>query len=907
MKPVLKCRPGQMAALARKSAVRSIELQMKDRGCTVTDDSETGAVEIKDARGNICRITLDDHSRVATYSTPLARTTAFQYDDKNRLENVTCPNQTRIRFRYDEHGRLVGLSRGERHWVFESDVWDNPVRTIFPDGTFEQLEFSTRDELSCFTDRTGRMARFERDQAGRITEIVDGNGNRTNFDYGSWNRPSRIINPGGIVEDIARDAQGVLCSVSLDGKLWAETKLNASTQVEEIRYADGYFVRFRYDSAGAVIEAENPWARVKRQYDEQGRLNREDVNGQVVQYEYDQAGNLTRLTTPEKTTLEFGYDADGRLSSVRDWDGARQEFRYEDPDRAVERHLPTGIVERCEFTEISLPSTLQVSGLNNREVQRSLQFTYDSDDRLASLLDSQNGKTIYTYDAEGRILAQQECSTGEQELFEYDPAGNRVKVNGDDADFDAMNQMQCQGNRTMEYDARGNCIAISDHFGVTQFVYNAQNLLVAVDRPHAARIEYQYDAFARRIVKKVGQVITRYLWAGDQLLCEWTEGNPVSSRCDYLFVPGSFRPLAMRCNGETYYHHSDHLGTPRWVSDSTGRIVWSGRYAAFGESHSTGPIRQLLRFPGQYYDEETGLHYNRGRYYSPLLGRFLSRDPLGLTAGLNLYLYCENNPINLADPLGLWSGWRKLAVAVALVAVGVVAVVVAAPIVLGAVAGTAAVGAATLIGAAGAVVVGGGAIGAGVGLGLAPDGCIPCQTKAMVHGFLAGAGAALAVMSTAVAAIGAAGGGGMLALQGAGAVGGGTLTAGSAASLSGVAANTAVGASAVASGATVMMVGGAQGGGGAQGDDQQLPKKKMKAKDRRRMNRDQTMQQRGGEPKEGTPRSNQAQNQEFNDAARGLSRQERRRLHDEITKQNMSREEIIQRRNEMFPDKPYSK
>jgi len=110
-----------------------------------------------------------------------------------------------------------------------------------------------------------------------------------------------------------------------------------------------------------------------------------------------------------------------------------------------------------------------------------------------------------------------------------------------------------------------------------------------------------------------------------------------------------------------YYYHTDHLGTPRELTDSQGDIRWIATYKAWGNTlrvavaepdEKTGGLEQSIRFQGQYYDAETGLHYNRFRYYDPDVGRFLSQDPIGLTGGNNLYQFASN-PIMWIDALGL--------------------------------------------------------------------------------------------------------------------------------------------------------------------------------------------------------------------------------------------------------------
>jgi RHS repeat-associated protein len=223
----------------------------------------------------------------------------------------------------------------------------------------------------------------------------------------------------------------------------------------------------------------------------------------------------------------------------------------------------------------------------------------------------------------------------------------------------------------------------------------------------------------------------------------------------------------MRINGDKYQYHTDHQGTPRWVTNAQGSIVWSADYAAFGAAtENIRRIRQPIRFPGHYFDEETGLHYNRARYYAPSLGRYLSRDPLEFFDGINFYVYAGNDPINDCDPLGLLSFWKKVAVAAAVTA-GVALMVVAVPVVI---AGAAAVatGAAVAAGTAGMVgmFVGGAAL-VGTGVGLATTSEDQSAGNQALHvlkyglfGAAGGASAVLTVFGAAGMAGMAMGGGG---------------------------------------------------------------------------------------------------------------------------------------------------
>jgi len=107
---------------------------------------------------------------------------------------------------------------------------------------------------------------------------------------------------------------------------------------------------------------------------------------------------------------------------------------------------------------------------------------------------------------------------------------------------------------------------------------------------------------------------------------------------------------------ELYFVHNDHLGTPKVITDGNKRVVWKGHMTPFGEMKvEVEEVTNHRRFPGQWYDIESRLHYNYFRYYAPGLGRYIQSDPVGLAGGLNTYGYGSRNPLRYTDPFGLWS------------------------------------------------------------------------------------------------------------------------------------------------------------------------------------------------------------------------------------------------------------
>ncbi|MCO1619004.1 RHS repeat-associated core domain-containing protein, partial [Pseudomonas putida] len=171
--------------------------------------------------------------------------------------------------------------------------------------------------------------------------------------------------------------------------------------------------------------------------------------------------------------------------------------------------------------------------------------------------------------------------------------------------------------------------------------------------------EYRYDSLGRRVAKQAeikGEVEQkRFLWQGLRMLREETPEQSIL----YLYEPGSYAPLARvdQVEGEgqkVYYFHTDQIGTPLELTDSHGKIVWQVTYRSWGEVEnlSINEVIQNLRFQGQYFDGETGLHYNTFRYYDSGAARFVTQDPIGLLGGQNLYRYASNS-LGWIDPLGL--------------------------------------------------------------------------------------------------------------------------------------------------------------------------------------------------------------------------------------------------------------
>lgn len=195
-----------------------------------------------------------------------------------------------------------------------------------------------------------------------------------------------------------------------------------------------------------------------------------------------------------------------------------------------------------------------------------------------------------------------------------------------------------------------------------RYRWDARSQLTGLEKPDGERWEYKYDPFGRRISKRCvnrDKAGMDFHWNGDLMVGEVpvsADGTPQENKeVRWYYVPGSFTPLARYENGVLHYAVADTIGRVQELVKEDGEIVWRGEQQLWGRE--TGFQREgmpgcRLRFAGQYEDEESGLYYNRHRYYDCVTGQYLSADPVGLAGGLNLYSYVSN-PLRNIDPLGL--------------------------------------------------------------------------------------------------------------------------------------------------------------------------------------------------------------------------------------------------------------
>ncbi|MBF0526371.1 MAG: hypothetical protein HQK56_14905 [Deltaproteobacteria bacterium] len=267
--------------------------------------------------------------------------------------------------------------------------------------------------------------------------------------------------------------------------------------------------------------------------------------------------------------------------------------------------------------------------------------TFDQDGRVSGITFSGTGgnQTIsLTYDLAGRITGitdsngvRPSITTGTTS-YSISGAGNRLQSRTGPSPqtytYDAAGNLTADGTNTYTYDARGRLVQVITG-GVTT--------------------SYAINGLGQR-VQKSGTTTTIFVYGeSGQLFGEYDSAGSVIQETVWL---GNL-PVGVLKTGAVYYVNPDHLGSPKSIIDASGTTVWKWDKDPFGNGAPTGTLPYNLRFPGQYFDVETGLCYNMARDYNPGLGRYIQSDPIGLAGGINTYAYVGGNPINGTDPSGL--------------------------------------------------------------------------------------------------------------------------------------------------------------------------------------------------------------------------------------------------------------
>ncbi len=593
--------------------------------CGSTASASSTPTSINDPLSGVTLNTLDRLGRVKEVSDPLNNLTRLAYDKVGRIRTRTDAENNTTGYVYDKLGRIKQQQDAEGgSTIFTYDQWGN---------------------LLTLTDPENNTTTFEYDRAGRKTKETRPEGQQTTYAY----------YPSGLLKSVT-DAKGQTTGYTYD----------RANRLTETRFADNTRHTFGYDKNGNLTSYATPDVSATITYDAANRKTSETVTiGSVTKsytYSYDARGNKQSFTTPEGVTYGYGYNRNEQPTSIATPPGTiALDYNW---IRNTKVTLPSGVV-----TDYAYNANHWLTGIAAQKAPATIHGANYLFDKVGNITQKagDTATTDYGYDRIYQLLSA--TNPQNPETFTYDRVGNRKTRQGALTawTYNKNNELLTADTVTYVYDTNGNTTSKTEAGQTVTFNYNAIDRLTTVQLPDGRTASYSYDPFGRRIKKTITPSPTRgeggveggttlYLYADEGLIGEYSETG--TTRKTYGWRPNGIwgtNPLFMTEGGHYYFYHNDHLGTPQTMTDMNGEIVWGATYEAFGKAtvDQESMIVNNLRFPGQYWDEETGLHYNWHRYY-PGVGRYISKDLIGFKGGTNQYLYGYARPMVLIDPFGLY-------------------------------------------------------------------------------------------------------------------------------------------------------------------------------------------------------------------------------------------------------------
>lgn len=645
------------------------------------------------ARGKVTSYLYDALNRKLSETTPTGETTTYGYDPNGNLASITLPNGNKVSNAYDVLGRLVSSS--DSHFLLSSFTYDavgkvlsetdasgnvvsytydadgrllkktdtlnntnnftydavgNLISVTDRDGNVKTVSYDALNRRVLETNADGSTKNYTYDGNGILKTFTDENGAQTSYFYDELNRLAREVLPDGTEKAFGYNAVGNKTSLTDQNGKTTNFTYDKTNQLLAKTYSDGSQATIIYDAAGQVVNVTDTDSSITYTYDDNGRVIQVNQNGKIISYSYDTAGNRASMTTPEGEVVTYGYDTANLMTSVQLSNGKGITYEYDSLYR-LSRKDYTGNA----YSTFAYDAEGRVLDINHFMPDGTSIYSqnnvYSGSGTL--LQKSTNiGQTLYTYDQQYRTT-NVDHPIQPDEIFTYDSASNRLtSIDYTDWTYNNRNQLTGYDSITYTYDANGNTLTKTDLFGTTSYTHDHENRLVRADLADGSFAEYKYDALGRRIEKNVNGTVTSYLYDGIWLLAEYDDTGQLVR--NYFRGAADSNVSFMSDASGTYFYHHDHLGTPVKITAEGGAVVWDARYQVFGNSTIvTGSIQNNIRFPGQYYDAETGLHYNYYRTYDPNTGRYIQEDLIGLLGGTNLYPYAAANPVNGIDYFGL--------------------------------------------------------------------------------------------------------------------------------------------------------------------------------------------------------------------------------------------------------------
>ena len=577
---------------------------------------------------------------------------ADSYDANGNLVHAADGLNVQVQRGYDALNRLVGvtndlngndLATRNAQAVYQYDPLDRVAGVGDPESLNTLYDHNAfGDQVGLHSPDTGNSSAIV-DKAGNPISVTDARGIQVSQAFDALNRRTSATYPSSSDNvawfyDEPDSVTGCTGSYPI-GRLTRIVEANVTTI-------------YCYDARGNVL----------RKSQTQG------TQTDVVAYTYTLADRLKTLTYPSGTVVAYKRDLPGRVQSVAVTTGGTT---WTIVDSVT--YMPLGPVTSYMLGKIGFSQPVTRTYDANYALTDlvsaplNLHFARDVMGNITALGDAAGANPAtetYRYDALYRLTSVNDATGAAVEAYTYNKTGDRLSktasglATGTYGYQSGTHWLTSIGSSARTYDANGNTTGNSTGGDAFGYGYNGRNRMTVVQRNGQAVANYSYNAMGQRVAKAVTgpqAVSERFAYdEGSQLLSEYGNTNR-----DYIWIDDL--PVAVVdgsvAASRTNYVVADGLGSPRVVRDDSGVIQWQWPYQgnSFGEKQpvSNGGYAFNLRFPGQYYDAESGLHQNVNRDYEAATGRYVQSDPIGLNAGLSTYAYGMNAPNLYKDSLGL--------------------------------------------------------------------------------------------------------------------------------------------------------------------------------------------------------------------------------------------------------------
>lgn len=574
--------------------------------------------------------------------------TTYAYNPNGTIAAITDPSGAKVAYTYDGNGNIATEADAAGDTITTiADATGQPTKVT--DAAGHEIDYAydgNGNITSAGTPGTSSTKQATYNGFGEPLTATDPDGHTTTYTYDNAGNTHTRTDPDGVTTTYAYDA---------DGNLTTETTPTGTTH-------------YTYDTLGNLVEADNAARELNATYDDAGQLLTQTscapqsgsqncpAGSPTVTHTIDPAGFVTATTTPAGRTA-YTYNADGSLATATDPGGHPYVFGYDPQGRQTSLTRPNGTVDTATFNDADQPLSRTTTGPGGAVLARATNTIDQHTGQITQMTDLA-GTNTYTYNPDGTLAsATHPAGTGPAaENYTYDAAGNRFT--NSTSTYDAADHLLSDGTNTYTWTGAGNlATATNTATNVkTSYTWSADGQLLQAADTTGLNVTNTYDPLGRLASETANGTTTTFQWDDQTLLSETTGSSTTSmttaptaglgSVADESGTPADV--LSVTTGTTTVTPLANLHGDWTAAADATGKLSQSPvEYSAFGTPTASNGLP--AGFDG-YQSLAGGLDYGYGRIYDPSLGIFLSPDPM---SGPNPYTYAGSNPVTFTDPSGL--------------------------------------------------------------------------------------------------------------------------------------------------------------------------------------------------------------------------------------------------------------